>query len=276
MCRDGPWIDDMGEYWTYDCDVLTGDHFRIYSDGSSLENKQIILDIAEEKFAELYLEFMVGNLEALGMGGDFRLYLFAFYAQPFDAKAGRQGFVYPAPDCLDLPYQDWDYYLFPEYYKSRIKHEICHIFQLRLTGCQEMPCYMDLPVWVQEGQARYMQGELPVIDTAEEYSNWMEGMAKGVYAHPLSIIEWINFPDQYTSIEYYPMFALAYLYLVHEQGLGRSMADIRTFFDLLKGGVRFDNAFPQIFGLTAAEYRDRFNILMLEFLTKLENTRGIR
>jgi hypothetical protein len=52
-----------GNAYIHDCNPYESDHFTVYSDGSSLESKRQLAEIAEEVFDELVTEFLITSIE---------------------------------------------------------------------------------------------------------------------------------------------------------------------------------------------------------------------
>jgi hypothetical protein len=274
-CEAGQWAADTGGAYAYrhDCEPLFGEHFTIYSDGSSNEAKQILADLAEEVFTELVPEFLIQSIEdELQFTGGYTYYIFSEKdIDPAMAMGYRNGFYIAAVDSTSAPNF---YYNNPSQYRGTLKHEMTHVFQFTLTDCPSNHACPDwLGVWFREGQAVYMSG-LGVsarVDTMAEYQAWVSNPGRAI---PISIYRWDDFPDESESGAYYPMFGLAYAYLVDTAyGHGSSISDMRELFRLMAEGDSFEEAFAQALGMTLLYYQENFYALMEEYFTKLEQAK---
>jgi hypothetical protein len=268
-CPAGQWDEDTGGWYAYshDCRPYTGDHFTIYSDGSSLEAKRFLAQIAEEIFAELVPEFLIESIsDELQFTDDYTYYIYAEkHLDPILAMGYRNGFFIGAIDCTTVP----GYYTGnPSRYRRTLKHELTHVFQFTLTDCpSNAACPYWLGVWFREGQAVYMSGagENARVTTVEELNQWYSDQSR---ISPISIHRWTDFPDPDRGGEYYPVFGLAYAYLVDTaHGHGATMADMREMFQLMKDGEGFKVAFEDVFGFSVGWYEENFRSLMEQYLT---------
>ena len=111
-CPDEQWdFDTSGGYaYMHDCNPYASDHFTVYSDGSSLESKRQLAEIAEEVFDELVMEYLITTIEdELQFTEDYTYYIYAEkYIDPIQALGFRNGFFIGAIDCVTFP----DYYRF--------------------------------------------------------------------------------------------------------------------------------------------------------------------
>ena len=136
ICPAEQWdIDSRGNYpYTHDCHPFAGEHFTIYSDGSSAEAKQQLADLMEPIFDQLVSEFEIKDIEEeLNFTGDYTYYIYANKNHDVIlAVAYPNGFFIGAIDCLTIPgYYTDD----PWWYRYIAQHELTHVFQFRLTGC---------------------------------------------------------------------------------------------------------------------------------------------
>ena len=263
-------FDTSGEYaYTHDCNPYASDHFTVYSDGSSLESKRQLAEIAEEVFDELVTEFLITSIEdELQFTEDYTYYIYAEkYIDPIQAMGFRNGFFIGAIDCVTIP----NYYLIYRY-RSIVKHELTHVFQFTLTNCPKNSlCPEWLGFWFREGQAHLMSdaGDDTYITTLEQFYDWYA--AEG-HVNPISIHRWSDFPDKSLYSEYYCIFATAYAYLIDTtNGYGAEMEDIRELFQLMKEGYGFEEAFQISLGISVEWYRENFYTLMEEYLKKPVN-----
>lgn len=270
ICPAEQWDDDTGGYYAYthDCHPFQGEHFTVYSDGSSKQAKRQLAELAETKFDRLVPEFLIEDVAGeLEFTEGCSYYIYADrYHDPIRGMGYRNGFFIGAIDCATVP----NYYTRdPHWYGCIIQHELTHVFQFTLTGCpSNAACPGWLGVWFREGQAVYMSGAGPGIRITmlSEFERWWEDETHVV---PISIHRWYQFPDPDRGGEYYPMFGLAYAYLMDRaQGHGATFADMRTMFQLMKEGQSFMEAFEQALGMSVAYYQENFYTLMEAYLSK--------
>jgi len=269
-CPAGQWYNDTGGNYPYehDCHPFAGEHFTIYSDGSSGRAKQQLAELMEPIFDQLVAEFEIEDIEEeLNFTGDYTYYVYANRRHDeILAVAYPNGFFIGAIDCATIP----DYYARdPWWYRCVAQHELTHVFQYGLTGCRSIrSCYRWLDVWFREGQAVHMSGAGPSIriTTLSEFYCWWEDET---HLNPISIHRWTDFPDFDRSEEYYPMFGLAYAYLVDPvHGRGAAIADMRTLFRLMKERQPFEDAFFGALGISVPSFERDFYDLMVAYLSK--------
>ncbi len=270
ICPAEQWEADTGGYYAYthDCESFASVHFTVYSDGSSDQAKEQLAELAEGIFDLLVPEFLIEDIgEELDFTEDYTYYIYADkHHDVIRAMGYRNGFFIGAIDCATVP----DYYTRnPWWYSCIVKHELTHVFQFTLTGCaSNAACPYWLGVWFREGQAVYMSGGGPGIriTTLNEFYRWWEDKD---HVNPISIHRWVNFPNPDRGGEYYPMFGLAYAYLVDRvHGHGATMADMRNLFQLMKEGEGFKEAFEEAMGMSVAYYQENFYALMEAYLNQ--------
>jgi len=270
ICGAEQWGEDTGGWYAYthDCHPYQGEHFTVYSDGSSQAAREQLAGLAEEKFDHLVPEFLVQDIvEELDFTEGYTYYIYADQNHdPVRAMGYRNGFFIGAIDCQTVPYY---YTRDPWWYGCIIQHELTHVFQFTLTGCpSNAACPYWLGVWFREGQAVYMSGGGPGIriTSLSEFRRWWEDED---HINPIGIHRWTDFPDPDRGGEYYPMFGLAYAYLIDRaRGHGAGMADMRNLFQLMKEGQGFFEAFEQALGMSVAEYQENFYAMMETYLSR--------
>jgi hypothetical protein len=268
-CPAEQWDYDTGGGYAYrhDCNPYEGNHFTIYSDGSTMGAKQQLAGLAENTFTELVTDFQIQNIEEeLQFISGYTYYIYAEKHIPdIKAMGYRNGFFIAAIDCATIPNP---YNRNPPFYKYLLKHELTHVFQFTLTNCpRNSSCPDWLGVWFREGQAVFM-GEHPgglIIESLGEYQNWV---ADPDHINPIQIYRWTDFPNPDIAGEYYPMFGLAYKYLIDTiHGHGASMTDMRELFQFMKEGDSFEAAFERALGISVELYRENFFTLMEQYFT---------
>lgn len=149
-----------------------------------------------------------------------------------------------------------------------------HVFQFTLTHCPSNSACPDwLGVWFREGQAIYMSGlgEAARVSTLDDFQAWISDPD---HVCPVSIHRWNDFPYENQSGQYYPMFGLAYAYLVDTAyGYGATISDIKQLFRLMAEGDTFEVAFAKALDMTVSYYDKHFYDLMEEYLSKLEQSK---
>jgi hypothetical protein len=145
-----------------------------------------------------------------------------------------------------------------------LKHELTHVFQFTLTNCpsnQACPTWLD--VWFREGQAVVTGGGFR-RPTLQELNNWRVGPD---HINPISISRWTDFPNEDRGGEYYPIFALAYAWLVDaEEGHGATIQDMKDMFQFMAEGDSFHGAFERALGISVAYVEENFFPLMEGYL----------
>ena len=271
-CYAEQWAPDTSYGYAYghDCSPYAGEHFTIYSDGSSTEAKQQLAQLAEEILEELVKDFLLQDITAdLRFTPGYTYYIYAIkHLQNIGAMGFRNGFFMTAVDSAVSPgfYQNN-----PTDYRYVVKHEMTHVFQFTLTDCpSNAACPFWLGVWFREGQAINIGGggERRRVSTLAEFNDWVSDSA---HANPISIHRWTDFPDENIGGQYYPMFALAYTYLVDQNhGHGATISDMKDLFRLMSEGYKFKEAFEMILNMTVDNYEENFYTLMEEYLSKTE------
>ncbi|MFC2083594.1 hypothetical protein ACFLS9_00910 [Bacteroidota bacterium] len=275
-CPAEQWDYDTGGYYAYshDCNPYIGDHFTVFSDGSSVNAKRQLAEMTEEIFNNMLFEFQIYSIwtELQFLPG----YTYYIYAQKHieDIKimGYRNGFFVAAIDCATIPDA---YSRNPAFYKYLIKHELTHVFQFTLTDCpRNADCPYWLGVWFREGQAVYM-GKHPtgiITDSMEEFQEWIADLA---HINPILIHRWSDFPNPDIGGQFYPMFGLAYQYLIDtDHGHGATINDMRKMFQLMKEGDGFKEAFSKALNISVSWYQENFYALMEEYLSKLGNEKA--
>jgi hypothetical protein len=266
-CPAGQWAQDTSNWYSYehDCEPFYEEHFTVYSDGSTISAKRQLSQLAEGIFNELLEELHIGDIAAeLQFTSGYTYYIYAEkYLKEIKSMGYRNGFFVPAFDCVTLPGISNDL----AEYRYVVKHEMIHTLQFTLSNCPGTDyCPFWLDIWFREGQATVLSGHLHImISTLAAFREWISSTG---HSNPISIHRWQDFPNPDKISEYYPVFALAYQYLVDPQhGRGATIEDIRNLFRFLKNGEKFDAAFAKVFQMTLASYEENFQTLMEEYLS---------
>jgi len=87
------------------------------------------------------------------------------------------------------------------------------------------------------------------------------------HVNPISLVRSTDAPVPDSRIgEYYPMFGLAVRYLLDEDGLGRSVLDVKELYLDMQTTVDFRDSFERVMGLSVEDYEDQFYELVAEIL----------
>lgn len=263
-CPPGQWAVDTGNYraFRHDCRPYTQGHFTIYSDGASQSSKASLADLAEGVFSELTQEWEIESDDELRFTPGYTYYIYAHrYTSPAVSEAYRNGFLTVAVDYGTSP---GAYLRDPAGYLYVLKHELTHVFQFTLTDCpsnQACPTWLD--VWFREGQAVVTGGGYR-RPTLGELNLWR---ANPDHVNPIQISRWTDFPSEDRGGEYYPIFALAYAWLVDQgDGYGATIQDMKDMFQYMAEGDSFWNAFEEALGISVAYLEENFFPLMEAYL----------
>jgi hypothetical protein len=246
----------------HDCEPYPGLHFTVFSDGASQTSKVTLAGLAEETFAELTAEWGIQGAEELRFTPGYTYYIYAhMHTSPAVQEAYRNGFLTVAVDYGALPGAYWRD---PPGYRYVLKHELTHVFQFTLTDCpsnQACPTWLD--VWFREGQAVVSGGGYQ-RPTLSELNAWR---AHPDHINPIRISRWTDFPNEERGGEYYPIFALAYAWLVDgEDGHGATIEDMKRMFQDMADGDSFHGALERALGLRISQFEADFFPLMEAYL----------
>ena len=263
-CPPGQWAPDTGNYRAYrhDCEPFTEGHFTIYSDAASQASKATLAGMAEGIFSELTEEWGIESDEELRFTPGYTYYIYAHrYTSPAVSEAYRNGFLTVAVDYGAAP---GAYQRNPSGYLYVLKHELTHVFQFTLTDCpSNNACPTWLDVWFREGQA-VMTGGGFQRPTPQALNDWR---AQPDHINPIRISRWYDFPDENRGGEYYPIFALAYAWLVDtDEGHGATIQNMKEMFQFMAEGDSFHDALERALGISVAYLEENFFSLMEEYL----------
>jgi len=263
-CPPGQWAPDTGNYRVYrhDCDPYTEGHFTIYSDAANQTSKTTLAGLAEGVFQELTGEWGIESDAELRFTPGYTYYIYAHrHTSPAPQEAYRNGFLTLAVDYGASP---GAYQRDPWGYLYVLKHELTHVFQFTLTNCPSNgACPTWLDVWFREGQAVVTGGGYQ-RPTLQALNTWWDHPD---HINPIVISRWTDFPNEDRGGEYYPIFALAYAWLVDaEEGHGATIQDMKEMFLYMAEGDSFHDAFERALGISVAYLEENFFTLMEEYL----------
>lgn len=263
-CPPGQWAADTENYrvFRHDCEPFTAGHFTVFSDAASQASKATLAGLAEGVFAELTAEWGIADEEELRFTPGYTYYIYAHKnTSPPVQEAYRNGFLTIAVDYGPAP---GAYQSDPWTYMYVLKHELTHVFQFTLTDCPgNNACPTWLDVWFREGQAVVTGGGYQ-RPTLQSLAAWR---ADPTHINPIHISRWHDFPNESRGGEYYPIFALAYAWLVDvERGHGATVQDMKDMFQFMAEGDSFHDAFQRALGISVAYLAENFYPLMEAYL----------
>lgn len=272
---DPPWVDGLtfigprGEQWTHDNRVLETDHFLVFSDSSSDEAKIRFGEACEASLVWIMEFWRINESSELGiLGRDSKLNVYSTRSRGMRSEeAFENGFVMYGFDSgvyLNMSREQQEN-------RHRVfTHECTHVTQFLLGGD-----YRWVHTWMTEGLAEYVSGGVfAPVDTVEALDSWL---AEENHGNPVSIDRFEEIPLPYNqSWQYYPMFHLAFRYLLDPGGLNRTPQDIRYLFRLLQERESFPDAFEAAMGISLTWYEENFFTLIRDFLENNPPARSSR
>jgi hypothetical protein len=247
---------------THDNRILESNHFLVFSDESSDDAKVRFTKIAEETFHEVMQAYHLNSSEELGIvesatSSKPKLFSNVDTTFPYGGFAFNTGYVYYALDSNT--YIQGSNYLH-SIYRPDIKHETVHIIQF-LVGLDNLPNLWP-DVWFSEGIAVYISNNRPPIASLQELDEWRQNPSND---NPIKVHEWSDYPPG--GRRYYHMFGLAVMYLLHEEGHGKTTTDVLDMYRYMvisRNG--FADAFERYMGMSVPYYEEHFWDLIKEFL----------
>ena len=248
----GSWCTYTPYAWEHDGAPYESEHFTIYSDMASESLRRVVADTSEESLDEI--------VRALGIDP----------VADFDLPLGRDTIDVFVDVSRSVGWGGWAYYGGflvssrvcgqSSCHKATIKHELMHVVAYLLEGYRSTSVMLS-DTWFDEGLAEYVSGAR-TIEKAYSLRYYSSRIAAELEdGNPIRVRTWSDFtpsnPAHYGG-GIYPLFELAFRYLVDEDGLGQSLEDARDVFLDIRSGLTFDEAFEHRFGLSVAEYEATF------------------
>ncbi|MFC1563541.1 putative Ig domain-containing protein [candidate division KSB1 bacterium] len=259
----GSWVGHFPHNWSHDGHPFIGVNCDVYSDASSDEVKQIILEKAEYAYSDL-LQLLDISDPAIFIFPDGRtkidIYANRFNTEYYGGFAYHGGAIVLSPDHPNYqPNAGWCV--------NEVEHEMMHVIETLIEGSGHLMC----DVWLREGIADHYAGNT-LITTVQEMNVWLASrlsMAGG--GNPVKIHLWSDFPSEVevsnTQGLWYPMFELATRYLLDDNGLGNTYMDIKNiFWDTSRNNISFSEAFETHMGISLQYYEDNFFNIISEYL----------
>jgi hypothetical protein len=260
---------------SHDDRILESNNFLTFSDASSDDAKVIYSKMAEEAFYEIKQAFGIGSSEELGIFSNdshTKITIFSDKLLNHDQMSFPLGFLLYG---LDSPFfSEWfdgDAARLREWFRIEVKHETTHVMHW-LFGLDWNPGLSWLwrwgrtwpEFWFSEGIAEYVSGgAFQPIENMEQVNYWLQNPD---HINPVSILRSNSSPVDISRIgEYYPMFGLAVRYLLDENGLGKTLLDVKAMYQDMLITESFRTSFETYMGITVEYYEENFFVLIADF-----------
>lgn len=260
----GSWFETVA--WPHDGRPYVGQGFTVYSDAADQDTKRDVAARAERLWSGIASALEIDLSQLHRSPGDERvdIYLYVDRSPEWTAKAYPGGIVMPSPSRRTL------LGLFrtrPDRYDAILEHELVHVVSDMVLRSQGTAPASQVPVWFFEGLAESISGGTGAgsIRGADHFDDLITRYGS---LNPISYLsdEEVVGGSRAFSEYHYPMWHLAVDYLFAEDGMARPVPEATGLFLHMAGGVRFEEAFSDRFGMEVADYRDRFFELMDEYL----------
>ena len=275
------WISEIPFYIDYekiehDDRILETDNFLTFSDASSDDVKITYSQMAERAFDEIKQAFEIQSSEELGIENDNRGTKITIFSDRYlnhNNMAFSTGFLLIALDSpIAVSWFGGDETKLQEWYQRNVKHETMHVMQwlLGLDWDSKLPWSQRWgktwpEFWFSEGIAEYISGgAFNPIETIDQVNAWREDPQ---HINPIHVRRSDDSPVPDSRIgEYYPMFGLAVRYLLDENGLNKSFADVKEMYLDMRKTSSFRESFEKSMGISVEYYEGHFFEFMDNFL----------
>jgi len=266
MVDSGSWYETGFTPWPHDGTPLEGENFVIYSDASSLEARQYLLQICEEVFAEIIERLGIADMSILQFPPDrnnkIHIYAYRNYAPAnWGGQAYYGGYLIYSTD--NPVRTEWGHTA-PDYYVPLVRHEMMHVVQTLIIGANDERLFS----WFAEGIAIEISDDVFYfrIDSQAKFDSLLS-----VYGtlNPISLHhswEIPTNPEGIGTFYYYPMFWLAVRYITDPDGQGGTFHDVRDVIIDAANDIPFSTSLANRFGISQAEYASQFFNLMEDYL----------
>ena len=147
-------------------------------------------------------------------------------------------------------------------YAYLFKHELTHQFEFLIEGTVNLAADM----WFTEGIAIFCGG-LDRIKTAEEIYQWISSNEQSPNkGNPISIRRWEDYPEDADKSGYTLIFDVVMRYLLHPDGLDKSIHDVLNVFYDLRELIPFEESFENNFGISIETLESQIFDRLIEFL----------
>ncbi|MDH3306026.1 MAG: hypothetical protein OEO77_00700 [Acidimicrobiia bacterium] len=250
----GSWYDRAN--WPHDGDRIETANFVVYSDSAAIDARREVGTVAEEVWAEVLDEFSVEPEMLKFPEGQAKIDLLAYRDPNLRDCTACADYGYLVIYSLDHP----DQTTWTRYYRAAMKHELVHVLHNLLTGNQGR-----FDTWFIEGLAETQSGG--TTDGAIRSLDQLEDLTS-TYGRTNPIA--VDFSEDRIGF-LYPMYQLAVEYLLDDDGLGRSLDDMRNLIIDVGEGSTFAAAFENRMGIGLDDYETRFFGLMDDHLPQHRN-----
>ncbi len=257
--HEGSWY--VRTAWPHDGNPVESANFIVYSDAASLDARREVATVAEEVWAELIEELSI-RPDMLGYPeGRDKIDIYAYHdydPRDWGGWAYHGGLLVWSPDHDRR--QTGNNQLAPV-----LKHELVHVIQWLITDGESRP----IDTWFIEGLPLALAGDTTAIRGLDQLDRLT---AEYGATSPISIESYsqITGPDAGEHF-FYPLFHLAFEYLMDDRGGGSSPVDMRDVLIDVADGVSFDAAFEDRLGLRVDDFENEFFSLMSAYLPTYRN-----
>lgn len=246
--------------WYHDGQPLETEYCEIFSDAANDDVKEIVGEIADEKFEEILELFQFDKFE------DFRYPPSYNKIQIYVNRLNDTGIAAAFWGCCIITAREAHIDRNDIYFNYVIKHELTHAFEYLIEGDVEL----GTDVWFREGIAEYSsRGQrIPVnLSTLESWITQHENITGN--GNPIDIHQWEDFPPEVQNRpgSFYPYFELAMKYLLDDNGMGKSIQDVINVFYNARYKVPFSSAFRNNFGISMEDFKNQYFNRMRSFLS---------
>lgn len=264
----GFWVSRTPYQWAHDGSPYQSEHFIVYANGSTLEEKILFANRAEESLQLIMQTLHVSWDEVIFPPMQTKLEIFAnsqYFDQDWTGFAYYGGFLFT--------YNTFDYRVYHEVFPDEFlgntlfKHEITHDVGFLLMGYAGQESLM-VSTWFDEGLAEYVsQDDLYGINSWSQFETLLQKLAEIPGAgNPTLVNTWKEMPTQYFSedlmSDFYALSELAIRYLVDTYGIETCKG---IYLDVRKG-MTFEQAFEHQYGFSLADLQETFFSRMESYL----------
>ena len=243
----GSWVTWSPFDWDHDGYPVSGEFCKLYSDRVLRDKRPELLQFADNTFRKIMQEFQfLQTGHFLFPPGYNRIHInLSLDNAPGIAYAYWGSVLITVesinPDTTRLAYL--------------MKHELTHVFEFLIEGRAEL----GTDVWFREGIAVYCgsNGGWDHISTVDDLHTWIlknENYVNG--GNPISIHASKDYPEGSDITGYYTVFNAVMKYILDEQGMGKSYADIRELFYDVRTGLAFEDVFELHFGVNLQVFEE--------------------
>ncbi len=259
MVDEGSWY--VRNAWPHDGNPVESANFVVYSDAASLEARREVAAVAEEMWAELIDELAIEPGILWYPEGRHKIDIYAYHdydPQDWGGRAYHGGLLVWSPDHEHR--QSGFSRLSPV-----VKHELVHVIQWLITGGESRP----VDTWFVEGLPLALAGDTAAIGGLDQLERLT---AEYGAISPISVKSYSQIASPRVGEHFhYPMFRLAVEYLMDEDGLGMSPADMTAVLVDVAEGASFEASFEDRVGLRVDDFEVEFFFLMTSYLPPYRN-----